>query len=421
MKPDKKRIICLFFYVHQPFRLKTYRFFNIGNDHNYYDDPLNRNIIKNAAHYCYLPTNDNIRELIQRYPDEFKVTFGISGTALEQLRKQTPKVIESFNQLYHTGNIEFVAEPYSNSLAMLSHESEYIKQIEKHCKALISYFGSRPTALVNTNLLYSNDIATLAHYLGFTTVLTEGSGQALGWKSPNYLYSSEPYPDIKLLLRNYELSDDIAFRFSRHECIEWPLTSDKLLSRLNSIDPKEQLINLFMDYGAMGDCQNAEAGIFNFMNDFVDKAINSGKWSFKTVSEIAGSIDSVATLNISEAISWADQERDTTAWLGNELQQEAYKSLYSVAQIMETCTDMDLLSDWNKLQTCDHFYYMSTKSFDNRAVRRFYSPYKSPYEAFVNYMNVLSDFIIRANEYELQKARSYKRKQKYQEIFMITL
>jgi len=421
MRTNNKCIICLFFYVHQPFRLKTYRFFNIGHDHYYYDDQINRNIIKNTALDCYLPANELLMTIMKKHPEDFNVSFGISGTALEQLKKYTPKVIDSFRQLYQTENVEFVAESYSNSLAMFTNQPEYKKQIEEHSKSLKNYFGCTPKVLVNANLVYSNETAALAHEMGFKTVLTEGSSQVLGWKSSNYLYSSEPYPDVNLLLRNYELSDDITFRFSMSEWSEWPLTADKFISWLNAIDPKEQVINLFMDYGTLGIYQNAEIGIFHFMNDFVEKIIKSGKWSFKTVSEVVETIDPVDSLNISEAISWADQDRNTSAWLGNELQQEAFNSLYSVSHIMEACTDKELLSDLNKLQTCDHFYYMSTKCFNDGAVQRFFSPYKSPYQAFVNYMNVISDFLIRVHEYEEQKARSIKRKQKYQEIFMMTL
>jgi len=415
MITNNKRIICLFFYVHQPFRLKTYRFFNIGYDHYYYDDHQNRNMIKSASHDCYMPANEILMTIIKRYPEDFKVSFGISSTALEQLNIYASKAIDSFRELYETGNVEFVAEPFSSSLAMLTDQKEYRRQIKVLKQVLKQYFGGQPKALVNTNLVYSNVAASIAHQMGFNTVLTDGSGQALGWKSSDYLYYSELYPDVKLILRKDKQSNDITFRFSMREWNECPLIADKFISWLNTINPKEKVINLFIDYGTMGIYQN------DFMNAFVEKIIQSGEWCFKTFSEVAKSINSVDSLNIREAISLPDRDINTSAWLGNELQQEAFKSLYSVAHIMEDCIDNELVSDWNKLQTCDHFYYMSTKYHNDGAVQRFYSPYSSPYEAFVNYMNVLSDFLTRVLEYENQKAQSYKRKQKYQEILMTTI
>jgi alpha-amylase len=405
MKTKHKRVICLFFYVHQPYRLKTYRFFNIGHDHEYYDDDRNKNVIKLTSRDCYLPANDLLMNIMNKHGDAFKVTFGISGTAIEQFKKYTPQVIDNFRQLYHTGNVEYVAEPYANSLAMLSDPAEYRRQIEQHKNLMKCHFGCLPTTLVNTNLVYSNDTAALAHQMGFKSILTEGARQALGWRSSNYLYSSDLYPEIKLLMRNSGLSDDIAFRFSMHDWNQWPLTADKFMSWLNKIDKKEKVVNLFMDYGIFGHMQMDETGIFRFMNSLVDKIIKSREWCFRTVSEASDSIEPVGTLDIPESISWADQDHDTSAWLGNELQKEAFDSLYSVAHIMESCSDRGLLSDWNRLQTCDHLYYMSTKHFNDGLVQRFYSPYNSPYDAFVNYMNVLSDFLIRVHEYADNKAQ----------------
>jgi alpha-amylase len=421
MSTKSKRAICLFFYVHQPFRLKTFRFFSIGADHDYYDDDYNKNIIKRAALDCYLPANEILMNTIKKYGPEFKVTFGISGTALEQLKKYAPRVIDGFRQLYETGNVEFVAEAYAHSLAMFAHKSEYKRQIEDHKRILENYLGCKPTALVNSNLIYSNETAGLAKQMGFKTILTEGAQQILGWKSSNYLYSSDIYPDVKLLLRNYQLSDDITFRFSKRDWSEWPLTADKFISWLNAINKNEQIINLFMDYGTFGIHQKAETGIFRFINTLVEKIIKSGKWNFNTVSQAAETIEPAATLNIPQSISWADQDRDISAWLGNDLQQEAYNSLYSVVDVMQTCTDSELLSDWNKLQTCDHFYYMSTKYFNDGVIHRFFSPYSSPYEAFVNYMNVLSDFLIRVHEYSDRRAQLVVQQNKYEHEYMETM
>ncbi len=399
MNKRHKRTVCLFFQVHQPFRLKTYRFFNIGVDHTYYDEDQNKQILRRVAHDCYLPANEVLMKLIRKHGPDFKVSFCISGTALEQFRKYTPWIIESFRQLYETGNVEFLAESCAHSMAVLVNPSEYMRQVEEHVKTLESCFGCKPTALVNANLLFSNEIAGVAHAMGFKTILTEGASQTLGWKSSNYVYSSEIYPELKLLLRNYRLSDDITFRFSVREWSGWPLTADKYISWLNAIDQKEDIVNLFMDYATLGEYQKAESGIFSFFNAFTEKIIDSQKWTLKTVTEAAESIVPIATLTMPEYISCADQDHDLSAWLGNELQQEAFNSLYSVAYIMGYCKDKELLSDWKRLQSCDHFYYMCTKYMNDGAMHRFFSPYSSPFDAFINYMSVLSDFLIRVHEY----------------------
>jgi alpha-amylase len=401
-----KRTICLFFQVHQPFRLKVYRFFNIGVDHDYFDDTQNRHIMKRVVHNCYMPANDLLLKCIKKYGPDFKITFGLSGTALEQFEKYTPWVIDSFRKLYETGNVEFVAEPYAYSLAMLSHPAEYIRQINEQGKVLESLIGAQPKALVNTNLLYSDAIAGIAEDMGFKTILSEGANQVLGWKSPDYVYSCVPYPEIKLLLRNHQLSDDIGYRFSMTDWNEWPLTAEKYISWLDGLDKKEEIVNLFMDYNSLGEHQHSRSGILNFFNAFVKQAINSYKWIFINASEAATKIGAVGPLSVPVEISWADQEHDLSAWLGNELQKEAFTNLYSAATVMKHCTDRELLNDWSRLQTCDHFYYMSTKSLNDGVMHSILSPYNSPYEAFVNYMNVVSDFLLRVDEYKAHQSRS---------------
>ncbi len=393
------RSVCLYFQVHQPFRLRTYRFFDIGSDHYYYDDYQNKRIVRRIAADCYLPANEVLLGLINEYGSAFKVTFSISGSAIEQFTKYAPEVLESFKRLAKTGNVEFLAETYSHSLAGLNDPSEFKRQVEEHAAAIKRIFGITPTAFRNTELVYSNSIAGQVLEMGYKTMLTEGAKQLLGWKSPNFLYCSAPHQRLKLLLRNYQLSDDITFRFSQQEWSEWPLTAEKYVTWLHNVDPKQELVNLFMDYETFGEHQKVSTGIFGFLRAFPEMLIKSGKWSFRTPSEIAEDMQPVAGIDCPHAISWADEERDVTAWLGNDLQSEAFSSLYKVSEVMASCKDVDLHRDWNYLQASDHFYYMCTKWFSDGVVHHYFNPYGTPYEAFLNYMNVLSDFLIRVNEY----------------------
>jgi len=393
------RSICLYFQVHQPFRLRTYRFFDIGVDHYYYDDYQNKRIARRIASDCYLPANEILLGLINEYGSAFKVTFSISGTALEQFKKYTPEVIESFKRLAKTGNVEFLAETYSHSLAGLNNPAEFKRQVQEHASAIKKTFGQTPTAFRNTELVYSNSIAGQVLEMGYKTMLTEGAKQLLGWKSPNFVYFSAPHPRLKLLLRNYQLSDDIAFRFSQQDWSEWPLTAEKFVKWVNNVDPKQELVNLFMDYETFGEHQKTEFGIFGFLRAFPEQLIKTRKWIFRTVSEISDDMPPVAGINCPHAISWADEERDLTAWLGNDLQNEAFSSLYKVSDILATCKDADLHRDWNYLQTSDHLYYMCTKWFSDGDVHKYFNPYGSPYDAFLNYMNILTDFLIRVREY----------------------
>jgi alpha-amylase len=393
------RSICLYFQVHQPFRLRTYRFFDIGADHYYYDDYQNKRIVRRIATDCYLPANEVLLGLINEFGSAFKVTFSISGTALDQFKKYAPEVIESFKRLAKTGNVEFLAETFSHSLVGLNDPAEFKRQVKEHDAAIKELFGVIPTAFRNTELVYSNSIAGLVLEMGYKTMLTEGAKQLLGWKSPNYLYCSAPHQRLKLLLRNYQLSDDIAFRFSQQSWSEWPLTAEKYVTWINNVDPKQELVNLFMDYETFGEHQKAESGIFGFLRAFPEQLIKTHKWVFHTPSEISDDLQPVAGIDCPHAISWADEERDLTAWLGNDLQNEAYSSLCKVSDTMSACKDQDLHRDWDYLQTSDHFYYMCTKWFSDGDVHQYFNPYGSPYDAFLNYMNILSDFLIRVNEY----------------------
>jgi alpha-amylase len=393
------RSVCLYFQVHQPFRLRTYRFFDIGTDHYYYDDYQNKRIVRRIAAECYLPANEVLLGLINEFGSAFKVTFSISGTAIDQFKKYAPDVIESFKRLAKTGNVEFLAETYSHSLVALNDPAEFKRQVREHDAAIKELFGATPTAFRNTELIYSNSIAGQVLEMGYKTMLTEGARQLLGWKSPNFLYCSAPHQRLKLLLRNYQLSDDIAFRFSQQSWSEWPLTAEKYVTWLNNVDPKQEIVNLFMDYETFGEHQKPETGIFGFLRAFPEQLIKTGKWNFSTPGEISEDLQPVAGIDCPHAISWADEERDITAWLGNDLQNDAYSTLFKVSDLMGGCKDPDLHRDWNYLQTSDHFYYMCTKWFSDGDVHQYFNPYGSPYEAFLNYMNVLSDFLIRVREY----------------------
>lgn len=400
----KKRTICLFFNVHQPYRLKTYRFFHIGDDHLYFDDISNKNILARIAQNCYLPANHMMLDLIKKYGSLFKVTFGISGTALNQFKEYCPRVLQSFRQLYATGNIELVAESNANSLAMISYPNEYLRQVMEYKNDLEKDFGCHPTAIVDTHPALSDETAGIAYKLGFKTMLTGDSIQSIGLKNANYMYTSNIHPDLRILFRNYALSEDIALRYSSKNWSEGTLTPDKFISWLNALDANEEIVNLVIDYETLGEIQNYNSGIFTFLNSLIGKIIRSGKWNLKTISEAADSIDPVSKIDTQNVAITTGNDHKFSVWLGNDLQQEAYTNLYSVAGIMEHCENQALLGDWNKLQTCDHFYYMNTSHLNERNTNQVFSPYNSPYEAFVNYMNVLTDFLIRAKEYAARQA-----------------
>ncbi len=390
--------ICLYFQVHQPYRLSTYRFFDIGNKENYFDDYANRYIMQQVAEKCYLPANEVILSLIKRYGGDFKVSYSISGIALEQFEKYAPKVIKSFQKLAETGSVEFLAETWSHSLASLNSKQEFKEQVKMHVNKVKELFGQKPVTFRNTELVYSNDIGDMVYDLGFRNMLTEGAKHVLGWKSPNLLYCSASNPKLKLLLKNFQLSDDIAFRFSERGWSEWPLTAEKFVGWLEKVNERDEVVNLFMDYETFGEHQWAETGIFDFLKSFPKHAIKNAGFKFKTPSELAKELQPVAQLNVPYPISWADEERDLTAWLGNEMQDEAFGKLYELSTKIKRTKDEDLIKKWRYLQTSDHFYYMCTKWFSDGDVHKYFNPYSSPYDAFINYMNVLSDLYIRVEK-----------------------
>ena len=338
------KAICLYFQVHQPFRYRRYRFFDIGNDHYYYDDYANETILRKVAEHCYLPANKLMLELIKKHKGKFKVAFSITGTALEQFELYAPEVLESFQELAKTGQVEFLAETYSHSLVALKSKELFKEQVDKHSDAMKHYFGQRPTVFRNTEMVYSDEIGAAVADMGFKAVLTEGAKHVLGWKSPNFLYCNAINPRLKVLMRNFKLSDDIAFRFSNQAWSEYPLTTEKFV-RWISADKKDEIINLFMDYETFGEHQSA--------------------FRFATPSEIADDFQPVSAVNVPNTISWADEERDLTAWLGNEMQQEAFNKVYELKDRMAKISDEALNKDWSYLQVSDHFYYMSTKFFSD--------------------------------------------------------
>ena len=393
-----KKSICLYFQVHQPNRLRLYRFFDIGKDSHYYDDFANRTILRRVAQKCYLPMNALLLELIEANKGAFKVAFSISGSVLEQFDRYAPEVIESFRKLAQTGSVEFLSETYYHSLASLASPIEFKNQVLKHKAAIEHYFGVTPKAFRNTELIYSDAIGEMVYDMGFKTMLTEGAKHVLGWKSPNFVYSCAQAKNLKLLLKNSSLSDDIAFRFSDRGWSDWPLTGEKYLSWIKAAAQNDEIVNLFMDYETFGEHQKAASGIFDFMKFFPEVVLKDGEFEFVTPTQAAKKHRPVAELDVMDPISWADEERDVTAWLGNELQNDAFNKLNDQAEKLALLNDEALWSDFGHLQESDHFYYMCTKFFSDGAVHKYFNPYDTPYEAFVNYMNVLSDFILRVDD-----------------------
>ncbi len=377
--------ITLYFQVHQPFRLKKYRFFSIGKDHFYFDDFLNRTVMQRIAQECYLPMNALLLNLIERSEGQFKVSFSISGMALLQFAQYAPEVLDSFKKLAATGSVEFLCETWGHSLVSLDNRAEFERQVIKHRDETEALFGVRPTTFRNTELIYNDHIGEMASEMGFDTIIAEGAKQVLGWKSPNYIYSNANKQDQKVILRNYKLSDDIAFRFNGSG-----LSGAEYLSSI--LAEQGECVNLFMDYVTFGEHNKATTGIFDFFEDFVGAALmESDKVCFTTPAGLSQKCQSVAVLHVPHAMSWADEERDLSAWLGNELQDEAYSKINALRDKIVEIDDANMTYVYDALLTSDHFYYMCTKWFSDGDVHSYFNPYDSPYEAFMNYMNVLSD------------------------------
>ena len=391
------KAICFNFEIHQPFRLKRYRFFDIGNDHYYYDDFLNDDIISRIAERSYIPACQTLLKMIEDNKGAFKCSIAITGVAIEQIEQYVPELIDLLKRLADTGCVEFVAEPYAHSLASLIDPEEFAEQVKVECEKLHALFGVKPKVLRNTELIYCDELAPQIAAMGFKGVLTEGAKHILGWKSPNYVYAAATAPKLKLLLKNSKLSDDISFRFNDTSWDAYPLTADKYIDWIAATPAEEQIINLAMSLETFGGLQPANSGIFQFLEALPRFAKERGI-EFCTPTEAITKLKPVGELSVVHPISGADEARDTSAWLGNKLQNEAFNKLYSVAERVRLCTDRRLKQDWWYLQGSDHFYYMSTKHMADGAVHSLFSPYETPFQAFTNYMNVLADFIVRVEE-----------------------
>ncbi|MFI3321526.1 MAG: glycoside hydrolase family 57 protein [Rikenellaceae bacterium] len=386
--------VCLFFQIHHPLKLKKYRFFNMGNDTFYLDEFLNKSAIVKSAAQCYDVANQILLDQISKLGKQFKVSFSISGTAIEQIKKYSPKTIESFKALAQTGCVDFIAETYSHSLASLVNKEEFKKQIERQAELVEECFGVKPTAFRNTELIYTSGIGEMVSEFGYDTIITEGARHILGWKSPNYVYANSLEPKVKLLIRNSSLCDDLRYRFSDQTWDQWPLSTSTYAEW--AATGEGEVTNIFLDYETFGIHNNAESGIFDFLATLPEAMLSKGI-EFKFASEVTKELQPISALDVVHPISWADEERDTTPWLGNELQREAYNQLYSVRESVERLNDENLNYVWDFLQCSNHFYFMSTKWFSGGSIAN-KNPYDSPYEAFINYMNVASDFIRQVRE-----------------------
>lgn len=387
------KTICLYFEIHQIIHLKRYRFFDIGTDHYYYDDYENERNINEIAERSYMPALSTIEQMIRDGGGYFKAAFSLSGVGMEQLEMHAPEVLEKLQVLNDTGCVEFLAEPYSHGLSSLANEAAFAADVRKQAAKIEQYFGKRPTVLRNSSLIYSDDIGTQVAALGFKGMLTEGAKHVLGWKSPHYVYSSAQAPGLKLLLRDIELSDDISLRFNNSEWEGYPLFADDYVERIARFPEAEQVINIFMELSALGIAQPLSSNILEFMRALPVCARQNGI-TFSTPSEIISKIKSVSEINVPYPMSWVDEERNISSWLGNAMQREAFDKLYSVADRVRIADDPRINQDWDYLQASNNFRFMTTKPSNVGLDRGIYS---SPFDAFTNYMNILGDFINRVN------------------------
>lgn len=387
--------ICFYFQVHQPYRLRHYTFFDIGQSPFYEDEDANCGILLKVARKCYLPMNALLLKLIKRHEGRFKISFSISGTALDQFEAYAPEVIQSYRELMATGCVEMLSETYTHSLSFLYSPEEFRAQVRQHDDRIEELFGVRPVVFRNTELIYNNALARAVEDMGYKAILAEGADHVLGWRSPNFLYRPAGCEKLKLLLKNYSLSDDIAFRFSNHQWPEFPLTADKFTQWAQAAVASGNIINLFMDYETFGEHQWETTGIFQFMEALPDYILRLPGFGFVTPSEAADRYEPVADLDVHNFMSWADAERDLTAWLGNDMQHDAIEAVYRLEPKIRQLNNPGMLRTWQRLQTSDHFYYMCTKWFADGDVHSYFNPYGTPYDAYINYMNVLADFSMR--------------------------
>ncbi len=392
--------VCFYFQVHQPYRVKRYRVFDVGNDPEYFNDRSesdlnNRRIVEKVARKSYIPATTLLLELLRRHP-QMRVSFSFSGIALEQLERFAPEVIRLFKEIVDTGQVEILGETYYHSLAFFYSPAEFERQVTKHRDTVRRLFGVRPRVFRNTELSYRNDLGAWAENAGYAGVLAEGWDPILGWRSPNYVYRPKGTEKIALLLKNYRFSDDIAFRFSSRDWSEWPLTSEKFAHWIG--EAPGDTVNLFMDYETFGEHQWEDTGIFAFLDALPGELLKNSGIDFKTPSEVISSYEPKDTVDIPHVLTWADTDRDLTAWTGNPMQKAAVENLYALEDAVLLGNDARLIEDWRKLQTSDHFYYMCTKWFADGDVHAYFSPYESPYDAYIAYMNALSDLRLRVGK-----------------------
>lgn len=393
--------VCFYFQVHQPHRVKKYRVFDIGRDPHYFNDNSeqktnNRQIMQKVAGKSYLPTNQLLLELLERYP-QFRVSFSISGVALEQLENYAPEVLASFQALVKTGRVELLSETYHHSLAYLYSPIEFRRQVRLHRRKVLDLFNYEPEVFRHTELIYNNDLANEVAGLGFRGILAEGADHILGWRSPNFVYRPKGAKVMGLLLKNYKLSDDIAFRFSSRDWSEWPLSAPKFASWVSALNGDGQVVNLFMDYETFGEHQWADTGIFDFLRALPEEILKHSDNDFVTVSEALSRYSPVGEIDAPHFYSWADTERDLSAWLSNPMQQDAARKVYALEKPVLKTKDEELINSWRRLLTSDHLYYMCTKWWNDGDVHKYFSPYDSPYEAFISYMNALADLELRTH------------------------
>lgn len=387
------KTICLYFEIHQNIQLKRYRFFDIGTDHYYYDDYEDERLITDVANRSYMPSLEALGEMLKEHPGFFKVAFSLSGVGMEQLEIHAPQVLEKLQELNQTGCVEFLAEPYSHGLASLANEESFAKEVKRQCQKMKEYFGKEPKVLRNSSLIYSDDIGAQAAQMGFKGMLTEGARHVLGWKSPHYVYNCALAPNLKLLLRDVNLSDDISLRFSNVDWEGYPLFADNYVDRIANFPGEEHVVNIFMELSALGVAQPLSSNILDFLKALPECAKQRGL-TFSTPSEICDTMPSVGALDVPDTLSWTDEERDVSSWLGNPMQREAFNKLYSVADRVRIADDPRINQDWDYLQASNNFRQMTTKPSQVGIDRGIYA---SPFDAFTNYMNILGDFIARVN------------------------
>lgn len=381
--------VCFYFQVHQPFRLRPYSVFETGSD--YFDEVKNGEICRKVARKCYLPANNMLLKLIEQHQGNFKVSFAITGVVLDQFARYAPEVMSTFHALAETGCVEFLAETYYHSLSFLYSKDEFNAQVQKQQDKIYDLFGQKSRVFRNTELIYNNELASHVANMGFEGIICEGADHVLGYRSPNYVYKPAGDADIKVLMKNYQLSDDIAFRFSNRGWPEYPLTAPKFAKWVNNVNGDGYTVNLFMDYETIGEHQWEDTGIFDFLTHLPTEILRNPDNDFKTPSEVIDAYDPVGEVDVPFMMSWADTERDLSAWLGNAMQSNSLYEIFQMEEAVKASGSAQMLEDWRKLLTSDHFYYMCTKWFADGDVHKYFNPYDSPYDSYINFMNVMDN------------------------------